>query len=170
EISFSKGRHHSASRLFAGRRTLQWIQNQTEWLSDEAEWGQLRAKYGSEPGQLTGIVTHAGKRGGDYMDHAIMLGRSLVEKLPEFPRVAITVEGISEHDQDRGTRSGARAGTSSRWRTGAAATAGRSARPTSWAAGRTASRSCTPSGSPSRGCSSWTPTRTCSRASCATSS
>mmetsp|Transcript_91849 Transcript_91849/g.246412 ORF Transcript_91849/g.246412 Transcript_91849/m.246412 type:complete len:388 (+) Transcript_91849:59-1222(+) len=106
EISFSKGRHHSASRLFAGRRTLQWIQNQTEWLSDEAEWGQLRAKYGSEPGQLTGIVTHAGKRGGDYMDHAIMLGRSLSERLPEIPRVAITVEGISEGNKEALRRAG----------------------------------------------------------------
>jgi len=106
EISFFKGRHYSAGRLFAGQRSLQWIQNQTAWLSDGAEWEELRAKYGSEPGQLTGIVTHAGKRGGDYMDHAIMLGRSLVEHLPEIPRVAITVAGITGNDQEALRRAG----------------------------------------------------------------
>merc|ERR1719291_1419000 len=81
EISLFKGRHYSVDRLFSGVRTLQWIENQTSFLSDEGEWGQIQAKYGSEPSQLAGIVTHAGKRGGDYMDHAIMLGRSLSDLL-----------------------------------------------------------------------------------------
>jgi len=106
EISLLRGRHLSAERLFSGARTLQWIQNQTSFLSDEGEWGQIRAEYGSDPSQLAGIVTHAGKKGGDYMDHAIMLGRSLSERLPEIPRVAITVEGISEGNKEALRRAG----------------------------------------------------------------
>jgi len=80
------------SRLHAGVRTLEWIENQTTHLSLGTYTG---------PTNVTGIVTHAGKHALDYIDSATMLGLVLKRYLPDVPRFAIVIEGMEERFQDQ---------------------------------------------------------------------
>jgi len=48
----------------------------------------------------TAIVTHAGKNNQEYIDHAVMLGVSLKRHMPDYPRIALGVRGMSETYQD----------------------------------------------------------------------
>jgi len=74
----------------------------TKWLSwwtegSRSEWLTL---YDIELGKdATAIVTHAGKNNQEYIDHAVMLGVSLKRHMPDYPRIALGVRGMSDEHQ-----------------------------------------------------------------------
>jgi len=89
------GAEDGYSRYPRGLMTMQFIMNvsreipiKIEGLSDK----ELR--------KSTAIVTHTGKNNMDYIDHAVMLGRALKKFVPEYPLVAIAVEGMFEVNQE----------------------------------------------------------------------
>jgi hypothetical protein len=56
--------------------------------------------------QVTAIVTHAGRSSQDFIDSAVMLAVSLKRHLPEYPRFAIAVRGMTEENQQTLERAG----------------------------------------------------------------
>jgi len=73
-----------------------------KWLSwwtegSRSEWLALHdIQLGRD---ATAIVTHAGKNNQEYIDHAVMLGVSLKRHMPDYPRIALGVKGMSDANQ-----------------------------------------------------------------------
>jgi len=62
-----------------------------------SEWLSL---YDIQLGRdATAIVTHAGKNNQEYIDHAVMLGVSLKRHMPDYPRIALGVKGMTDANQ-----------------------------------------------------------------------
>lgn len=78
-----------------GRGTLQFIANASRVLPLRLPGYDADALR-----KATGIVTHAGKVSEEYINHAVVLGRALKKYVPEYPMVAIVVEGMSDENQD----------------------------------------------------------------------
>jgi len=92
ERTSSRQTFEHLTELYAGRLTLEWIENQTKHVSLGNYTG---------PTNVTGIVTHAGRHALDYIDSATMLGLVLQRYLPDVPRFAIAIEGMADCHQDQ---------------------------------------------------------------------
>lgn len=86
-----------------GRRALEAKLEPMSFLEEAAVLGTvfdvLHVEGIRYPGNLTAIVTHAGKRDLTYIDSAVMLGMSIQKHVPGFPMVAIVVEGMKSRNQ-----------------------------------------------------------------------
>merc|ERR1719343_243452 len=71
---------------------LPWVQNVSHMIS-------LDSKI-KTPEKKTAIVTFAGKRNLDYIDGAILLGRSVQEHAPGYMMVAIVIENMKDKHQE----------------------------------------------------------------------
>jgi len=92
ELAGNRRWSDQVSSLYAGRRTLEWIENKTTHVSLGNYTG---------PTNVTGIVTHAGRHALDYIDSATMLGLVLQRYLPDVPRFATVIEGMKDYYQDQ---------------------------------------------------------------------
>jgi hypothetical protein len=71
---------------------LPWVQNVSHMIA-------LDAKI-KTPEKKTAIVTFAGKRNLDYIDGAVLLGRSVQEHAPGYMMVAIVIENMKDKHQE----------------------------------------------------------------------
>jgi len=72
--------------------TIPWVQNVSHMIA-------LDAKI-KTPEKKTAIVTFAGKRNMDYIDGAVLLGRSIQEHAPGYMMVAIVIENMKDKHQE----------------------------------------------------------------------
>ncbi|CAK0858348.1 unnamed protein product [Prorocentrum cordatum] len=87
----------------------QMLQIPPTWRHSLDRTGGRRDRAGPETRpekEVTAIVTHAGKNSQEFIDMAVMLAVSLKRHVPDYPRFAIAVRGITETNQETLAKAG----------------------------------------------------------------
>jgi len=87
----------------------QMLQIPPTWRHSQDRTGGRRDGAGHEARpekEVTAIVTHAGKNSQEFIDMAVMLAVSLKRHVPDYPRFAIAVRGMTETNQETLSKAG----------------------------------------------------------------
>jgi hypothetical protein len=81
-------------------------ESHTQMLQIPSTWRDSQDRTGGWPSdkrpekEVTAIVTHAGKNSQEFIDMAVMLAVSLKRHVPDYPRFAIAVRGMTATNQE----------------------------------------------------------------------